>query len=195
MMEKSDRMELNGMKVFPFSSPKELLAYVDNHKGILVAVNAEKVTKATDETRAIVNNNIGSDQGDNTMGGGVTNLNQDDIESMTILKGAAATALYGSRAANGVILVTTKSGSNLKDKNFMVELNAGMQWSTVGILPQLQNVFGQGWDGSCRTSSDRVGTVNVHLTKTAHGVLRWMAKNVYMVPSTTTPSFSRSSRP
>ena len=59
MMEKSDRMELNGMKVFPFSSPKELLAYVDNHKGILVAVNAEKVTKATDETRAIVNNNIG----------------------------------------------------------------------------------------------------------------------------------------
>lgn len=58
-MEKSDRIELNGMKVFPFSSPKELLAYVDDHKGILVAVNAEKVTKATDETCAIVNNNIG----------------------------------------------------------------------------------------------------------------------------------------
>lgn len=59
MMDKSNRIELNGMKVFPFSSPKELLAYVDGHKGILVAVNAEKVTKATDETRAIVNNNIG----------------------------------------------------------------------------------------------------------------------------------------
>lgn len=59
MMDKSDRIELNGMKVFPFSSPSELLAYVDGHKGILVAVNAEKVTKATDETRAIVNNNIG----------------------------------------------------------------------------------------------------------------------------------------
>lgn len=58
-MDKSDRLELNGMKVFPFSSPKELLAYVDGHKGILVAVNAEKVTKATEETRAIVNNNIG----------------------------------------------------------------------------------------------------------------------------------------
>lgn len=58
-MQKEDRIELNGMKVFPFSSPKELLAYVDGHKGILVAVNAEKVTKATDETRAIVNNNIG----------------------------------------------------------------------------------------------------------------------------------------
>ena len=58
-MEKDGRVELNGMKVFPFSSPKELLCYVDSHKGILVAVNAEKVTKATDETRAIVNNNIG----------------------------------------------------------------------------------------------------------------------------------------
>lgn len=55
----NERIELNGMKVFPFSSPRELLTYVDRHKGILVAVNAEKVTKATDETRAIVNNNIG----------------------------------------------------------------------------------------------------------------------------------------
>ena len=58
-MQKEDRIELNGMRVFPFSSVKELLAYVDLHKGILVAVNAEKVTKATDETRAVVNNNIG----------------------------------------------------------------------------------------------------------------------------------------
>lgn len=58
-MKKDDRVELNGMKVFPFCSPKELLVYVDQHKGILVAVNAEKVTKATDDTRAIVNNNIG----------------------------------------------------------------------------------------------------------------------------------------
>ena len=58
-MEQKDRVELNGMLVFPFTSPKELLEYVDSHKGILVAVNAEKVTKATDETRAIVNNNIG----------------------------------------------------------------------------------------------------------------------------------------
>ena len=58
-MESCVRVELNGMKVFPFNSPKQLLEYVDSHKGILVAVNAEKVTKATDETRAIVNNNMG----------------------------------------------------------------------------------------------------------------------------------------
>ena len=54
-----ERIELNGMKVFPFSSASELLEYVNCHKGILVAVNAEKVTKATDETRAVVNDNIG----------------------------------------------------------------------------------------------------------------------------------------
>lgn len=58
-MKKEDRVELNGMKIFPFDSPKQLLEYVDIHKGILVAVNAEKVTKATDKTRAVVNNNIG----------------------------------------------------------------------------------------------------------------------------------------
>lgn len=58
-MQMMERIELNGMKVFPFSSASELLEYVNCHKGILVAVNAEKVTKATDETRAIVNNNIG----------------------------------------------------------------------------------------------------------------------------------------
>ena len=58
-MENKRRVELNGMLVFPFISPKQLLEYVDRHKGILVAVNAEKVTKATDETRAIVNDNIG----------------------------------------------------------------------------------------------------------------------------------------
>lgn len=58
-MQKENRIELNGMKVFPFCSVKDLLTYVDNNKGILVAVNAEKVTKATDETRAVVNNNIG----------------------------------------------------------------------------------------------------------------------------------------
>lgn len=59
MITKDDRIQLNGMMVFPFSSPKDLFEYVDTHKGILVAVNAEKVTRATDQTREIVNNNIG----------------------------------------------------------------------------------------------------------------------------------------
>ena len=50
---------LNGVKVFPFSSEQQLLSYVDEQKGILVAINAEKILHATDQTRSIINRNIG----------------------------------------------------------------------------------------------------------------------------------------
>lgn len=51
-----------------------------------------------------------ADAGNRDGGDGISNLNPDDIESMSILKGASAAALYGSQAANGVILITTKKG-------------------------------------------------------------------------------------
>lgn len=54
-----ERVSLNGVKVYPFTSTDELLAYVSQHKGILVAINAEKILHATDQTRAIINRNIG----------------------------------------------------------------------------------------------------------------------------------------
>lgn len=54
-----NRVELNGVKVHPFSSREELLDYVDQKKGILVAINAEKILHATPETRSIINRNIG----------------------------------------------------------------------------------------------------------------------------------------
>ncbi len=79
--------------------------------------------------------------------GGISNLSPDDIESMTVLKGAAATALYGSRAANGVILVTTKAGSGTADRNFTIEYNGGMQARQISVLPIFQNDYGQGWNG------------------------------------------------
>lgn len=79
-------------------------------------------------------------------GNGANAINPDDVESVTVLKSAAATALYGSRAANGVVMITTKSGSK-HAKGLGVEYNAGIQWSVVGRLPQMQNQFGQGWNG------------------------------------------------
>ena len=79
-------------------------------------------------------------------GNGASTVNPDDVESMTILKGAAATALYGSRAANGVIVITTKSGSKQK-KGVGVEYNGGLQWETLLRIPQMQNDFGMGWYG------------------------------------------------
>ena len=78
-------------------------------------------------------------------GNGISDLDPNNIESMTILKGAAASALYGSRAGQGVIIITTKSGKN-KSK-ITVETTHSADFSEVARLPHLQNSFGQGWDG------------------------------------------------
>jgi len=80
--------------------------------------------------------------------GGIANVAPDDVESMTVLKGAAATALYGSRAANGVILITTKEGKKGNGRNFTLSYNGGLQAREVSIFPTLQNEFGQGWNGN-----------------------------------------------
>lgn len=54
-----DKLSLNGVEIYPFTSEDELLRYVDAHKGILVAINAEKILHATEQTRGIINRNIG----------------------------------------------------------------------------------------------------------------------------------------
>lgn len=80
--------------------------------------------------------------------GGITNIPPDNIENITVLKGAAATSLYGSRATNGVIIITTKTGQKgNNNRNFSIEYNGGVQISQVSYLPKMQNEFGQGWNG------------------------------------------------
>lgn len=79
--------------------------------------------------------------------GGISNISPDDIESLTVLKGAAATALYGSRAANGVILVTTKSGKKGLNKSYTISYSGGVEASRVSMLPEFQNSYGLGWNG------------------------------------------------
>lgn len=78
-------------------------------------------------------------------GNGISDIDPNNIESMTVLKGAAASALYGSRAANGVIVITTKSGKN-KSK-ITVETSSSADISEVARIPHFQNSFGQGWNG------------------------------------------------
>jgi TonB-linked SusC/RagA family outer membrane protein len=92
-------------------------------------------------------NSLFSGSGKNIPTGGVANVASEDIESMTVLKGAAATALYGSRAANGVILITTKSGKKGDNRNFSISYSGSIQARQVSLLPELQNDFGQGWNG------------------------------------------------
>ena len=94
-----------------------------------------------------MDNTFTSGTGKNISTSGISNIASDNIESMTVLKGAAATALYGSRAANGVIIINTKKGKKGADKNFMVEYSGNVQARTVSVLPEFQNDFGQGWNG------------------------------------------------
>lgn len=70
-------------------------------------------------------------------------VNPNDIASITVLKGASATALYGSRASNGVIVITTKRGEQNED--IKVTYDGSVMASTVLRIPVLQNKFGQGW--------------------------------------------------
>ena len=72
-------------------------------------------------------------------------INQDDVENITILKGPSAAALYGTRAANGVILVTTKDGS--KSQGLGVSFNSSTFVESAFQLPRFQNTFGQGNSG------------------------------------------------
>lgn len=75
-------------------------------------------------------------------GNGANDINPDDVETVTVLKGASATALYGSRAANGVIMITTKRAG---EGNIHVDYDGTFMGSTVLRVPQVQDIFGQGW--------------------------------------------------
>ena len=77
---------------------------------------------------------------------GAADINPDDIESVTVLKGPNAAALYGLRAGNGVIVITTKRGS--AGKKFSVSVNSNITFSNPLLLPNYQNSYGQGGDPS-----------------------------------------------
>lgn len=77
-------------------------------------------------------------------GNGMSELNSDDFESVTVLKGAAASALYGARAANGVIVITTKTGEK-PEKGIGVSISSQTLFSRPLRLPTLQTEYGGGW--------------------------------------------------
>lgn len=80
-----------------------------------------------------------ADAGNRDAGDGISNLNPEDIESISILKGAPAAALYGTQAANGVILITTKKGLAGKQE---VAFNSSVAFDKAMMLPKLQNHYG-----------------------------------------------------
>ena len=118
---------------------------------------------------------VGNDFGGYNGSDGVANINPDDIESINVLKGAAASVLYGSRAANGVILITTKKGSA---GAISVDVNSGAQFDGPLTLPHLQNEYGQGNGGvfGARASASWGPKMN------NQAVIDWTGKAQGMVP-------------
>ena len=109
----------------------------------LIVVDGVPISNGTNGTAS---SDFGSVQGSD----GASSINPDDIESVTVLRGASAAALYGSQAGNGVIVITTKKG---KKDQVTVNVNSGVQVETAFALPDFQNSYGQGNGGVLVESS------------------------------------------
>jgi TonB-linked SusC/RagA family outer membrane protein len=88
------------------------------------------------------NNNYWADQ--RIRGNGLLDINPEDIDNISILKGASAAALYGAEAVNGVVLITTKTGAKTGKKGLGVDFSSSVSVDQVAYLPQYQNVRGAG---------------------------------------------------
>jgi TonB-linked SusC/RagA family outer membrane protein len=96
--------------------------------------------------------------GGGAYGSGIGNLDPNDIESINVLKGAAAASLYGSRAANGVLLITTKSGAPKKGaKSLNVTYRTGYSMEKISDIPVLQNTYGAGANFRTQSSNGSWG--------------------------------------
>jgi TonB-linked SusC/RagA family outer membrane protein len=88
----------------------------------------------------------------------ISDINPDDIESISFLKGPNAAALYGSRAAQGVVLIKTKSGR--KKKGLGITVNSNTSFENLLTLPKYQNVYGQGSNGQFAYKDGKGGGIN-----------------------------------
>jgi tonB-linked outer membrane protein, susC/ragA family len=87
---------------------------------------------------------------------GLVDINPEDIENISILKGAAASALYGSEAANGVLMITTKSAT--RGTGTHVDFNASIGFDKVAYMPEIQKKFGPGYDNWALGDGDEAVT-------------------------------------
>jgi TonB-linked SusC/RagA family outer membrane protein len=159
----------------PSGSNKIILRGENNLTGdneALIVVDGVVINQGSGRRNAIGGENVygtGSDNMPADYGSSINDLNPEDIESVTILRGPGAAALYGQRGANGAIIITTKSGSS-KRKGWGVTLNSNASMEQVNRWPDLQYEYGQGLDGqplySFGTSPDGAST---SATSSAYG--------------------------
>jgi TonB-linked SusC/RagA family outer membrane protein len=110
---------------------------IQGSNNALIVVDGVPIQNGTSGT-------AGSDFGSVQGSDGASNINPDDIESVSVLRGASAAALYGSQAGNGVIVITTKKGTKGK---INITVNSGIAMETPFALPDFQNSYGQGNGG------------------------------------------------
>lgn len=115
---------------------------IQQSNNALIVVDGVPINNST---YSMSGNDFGAVQGSD----GASSLNPDDIESVTVLRGASAAALYGSQAGNGVIVITTKKGQ--KDK-VTVNINSGATIEHAFALPKMQNSYGQGMNDTLFTN-------------------------------------------
>ncbi len=111
----------------------------DNNEALFV-VDGVPINSGTTATTG--NTNYANADSPVDYGNGASDLNPEDIASVSVLKGPAATALYGSRAANGAIIITTKSGRS--DKGLGVTVNSTISFERAGFWPDFQTEYGAG---------------------------------------------------
>nr|WP_121269927.1 SusC/RagA family TonB-linked outer membrane protein [Pedobacter schmidteae] len=120
--------------------------------GLPVDNSSQQINTIT--TSSVPQGSAGSDYG-NRAG----DLNSDDIETLTVLKGAAATALYGARAKNGAIVITTKKG---KKGQSSVSFNSSTRFDNVLKLPKFQNEYAQGVQGAYNSANPALNSPSVN---------------------------------
>ncbi|HUR00375.1 MAG TPA: SusC/RagA family TonB-linked outer membrane protein [Gemmatimonadaceae bacterium] len=101
----------------------------------------------------------GDPNGGFDFGSSISDINPDNIATMSVLKGPNAAALYGSRAANGVVIITTKKGASSGNRA-RTEISSTYTWDRPSILPEYQNQYGQGAAGEFAYVDGAGGGVN-----------------------------------
>lgn len=135
----------------PAASNKIILRGENNLTGdneALIVIDGVVASSSTKRTSAPSGGPYGT-SGDNLpadFGSGISDINPDDIESVTVLKGPGAAALYGQRGANGAIIITTKSG-NAKKKKLGITFTSNTSWEQINRQPAAQYEYGQGQFG------------------------------------------------
>ncbi len=128
-------------------------------------------SNASNRLIGVANVGNASNSGGRDLPNGIASINPDDIETITVLKGPTAAALYGLRAAQGVIIITTKKGK--KNQTLGVTFNSNMTFSNPLITPNFQNSYGQSGDpsnGNIYEFTDGASTTTVDGTDESWGL-------------------------